>query len=47
LILRFVLEQPTRAIGEVMRRSEDSVRGLQLRALESLRAELEAQGERR
>lgn len=44
LILRFVLEQSTRELGQVMGRSEVSVRGLQLRALESLRAELETEG---
>lgn len=45
LILRFVLEQSAREIGLVMGRKEVTVRGLQHRALQALRAELEAEGD--
>jgi RNA polymerase sigma-70 factor, ECF subfamily len=45
LVLRFVLEKSAREIGLIMGRKEVTVRGLQFRALQSLRAALEAGGE--
>jgi RNA polymerase sigma-70 factor (ECF subfamily) len=44
LVLRFLMEKSTAEIGEIMDRKEVTVRGLQFRALRSLRAEIEAIG---
>ena len=44
LVLRFLMEQSAREIGEVMQRKEVTVRGLQMRALQALRREIEAMG---
>ncbi len=45
LILRFVLDKSAREAGQIMGRREVTIRGLQHRALRSLRAVLEASGE--
>ena len=44
LTLRFLLEQSAREAGEAMGRKEVTIRGLQMRALQALRRELEAIG---
>lgn len=44
LVLRFLMEQSAREIGEVMQRKEVTVRGLQMRAIRALRQEIEAMG---
>jgi len=44
LTLRFLLEKSAREAGEVMGRKEVTIRGLQMRALQALRRELEAIG---
>ncbi len=45
LLLRFVLDKSARETGQIMGRREVTIRGLQHRALRSLRAVLEASGE--
>ncbi len=44
LVLRFLMEKSAREIGEVMGRKEVTVRGLQMRALQALRREIELMG---
>ncbi len=44
LTLRFLLEKSAREAGEVMGRKEVTIRGLQMRALQALRREIEAIG---
>ena len=44
LVLRFLMEKSAREIGEIMGRKEVTVRGLQMRALQALRREIETQG---
>ena len=44
LELRFLMEKSAREIGEIMGRKEVTVRGLQLRALQSLRREIDLMG---
>lgn len=44
LVLRFLMEKPAREIGEIMGRKEVTIRGLQMRALQSLRREIESMG---
>lgn len=44
LTLRFLMEKSAREIGDVMGRKEVTVRGLQMRALQALRREIEEMG---
>jgi len=44
LVLRFLMEKSAREIGEIMGRKEVTVRGLQMRALQALRREIEETG---
>lgn len=44
LVLRFLMEKSAREIGEVMGRKEVTIRGLQMRALQALRREIESMG---
>ncbi|MPZ99410.1 MAG: sigma-70 family RNA polymerase sigma factor [Dehalococcoidia bacterium] len=44
LVLRFLMEKSAREIGEIMGRKEVTVRGLQMRALQALRREIELMG---
>ncbi len=44
LTFRFLMEKSAREIGEVMGRKEVTVRGLQMRALQALRREIELMG---
>ena len=44
LTLRFLMEKSAREISEVMGRKEVTVRGLQMRALQALRREIESMG---
>lgn len=44
LTLRFLMEKSAREIGEIMGRKEVTVRGLQMRALQGLRREIEETG---
>ena len=44
LVLRFLMERSAAEIGQIMQRKEVTVRGLQMRALRSLRRELAALG---
>ena len=44
LVLRFLLEKSAREVGEIMERKEVTVRGLQMRALQALRREIELTG---
>jgi len=44
LVLRFLLEKSAREVGEIMDRQEVTVRGLQMRALQALRREIELTG---
>lgn len=44
LVLRFLMEKSAREIGEIMGRREVTIRGLQMRALQSLRREIESMG---
>ncbi len=44
LVLRFLMEKSAREIGDVMGRKEVTVRGLQMRALQALRREIDAMG---
>lgn len=44
LVLRFLMEKSAREIGEIMGRKEVTVRGLQMRALQALRREIESEG---
>ena len=44
LTLRFLMEKSAREIGEVMGRKEVTIRGLQMRALQALRREIEGTG---
>jgi RNA polymerase sigma-70 factor (ECF subfamily) len=44
LTLRFLMEKSAREIGEIMDRKEVTVRGLQMRALQALRREIDAIG---
>lgn len=44
LVLRFLMEKSAREIGDIMGRKEVTVRGLQMRALQALRAEIETMG---
>ena len=44
LVLRFLLEKSAREVGEIMDRKEVTVRGLQMRALQALRREIELIG---
>lgn len=44
LTLRFLMEKSAREIGEAMGRKEVTVRGLQMRALQALRREIESMG---
>lgn len=44
LVQRFLMEKSAREIGEAMGRKEVTVRGLQMRALQALRRELESEG---
>jgi RNA polymerase sigma-70 factor (ECF subfamily) len=44
LVLRFLLEKSAREVGEIMDRKEVTVRGLQMRALQALRREIELTG---
>ena len=46
LVLRFLLEKSAREVGEIMGRKEVTIRGLQFRALQSLRREFDALGGR-
>src|SRR5690606_7857214 len=44
LELRFLMEKSAREIGEIMGRKEVTIRGLQMRALQALRREIESTG---
>ena len=44
LVLRFLLEKSAREVGEIMNRKEVTIRGLQMRALQALRREIELTG---
>ena len=44
LVQRFLMEKSTREVGEAMGRKEVTIRGLQMRALQALRRELESDG---
>ena len=44
LVLRFLMEKSAREIGEIMDRKEVTIRGLQMRALQALRREIESEG---
>ncbi len=44
LVLKFLMEKSAREIGEIMGRKEVTIRGLQMRALQSLRKEIESMG---
>ena len=44
LVLRFLLEKSAREVGEIMQRKEVTIRGLQMRALQALRREIELTG---
>ena len=44
LVQRFLMEKSAREIGDAMGRKEVTVRGLQMRALQALRRELESDG---
>lgn len=44
LVQRFLMERSAREIGDAMGRKEVTVRGLQMRALQALRRELESEG---
>ncbi|MEX2373824.1 MAG: sigma-70 family RNA polymerase sigma factor [Dehalococcoidia bacterium] len=44
LVLRFLMEKSAREIGEIMGRKEVTIRGLQMRALQALRREIESEG---
>ncbi|MEX2375943.1 MAG: sigma-70 family RNA polymerase sigma factor [Dehalococcoidia bacterium] len=44
LVLRFLMEKSAKEIGEIMGRKEVTVRGLQMRALQALRREIEETG---
>jgi RNA polymerase sigma-70 factor (ECF subfamily) len=44
LVLRFLLEKSAREVGEIMDRKEVTIRGLQMRALQALRREIELTG---
>ncbi|MGE3856880.1 MAG: RNA polymerase sigma factor [Dehalococcoidia bacterium] len=44
LTLRFLMEKSAKEIGEIMGRKEVTVRGLQMRALQALRREIEESG---
>ena len=44
LTLRFLMEKSAREIGKIMDRKEVTVRGLQMRALQALRREIDAIG---
>jgi len=44
LVLRFLMEKSAREIGDIMGRKEVTIRGLQMRALQALRREIESQG---
>ena len=44
LVLRFLMEKSAREIGEIMGRKEVTIRGLQMRALQALRREIEETG---
>ncbi len=44
LVLRFLMEKSAREISEIMGRKEVTVRGLQMRALQALRREIERMG---
>ncbi len=44
IVLRFLMEKSAREIGEVMGRKEVTIRGLQMRALQALRREIEEMG---
>jgi RNA polymerase sigma-70 factor (ECF subfamily) len=44
LVLRFLMEKSAREIGEIMGRKEVTIRGLQMRALQALRREIDEQG---
>jgi RNA polymerase sigma-70 factor, ECF subfamily len=44
LVLRFLMEKSAREVGAIMGRKEVTIRGLQMRALQALRREIEAMG---
>ena len=44
LVLRFLLEKSAREVGDIMERKEVTIRGLQMRALQALRSEIETTG---
>lgn len=44
LVLRFLLEKSAREVGEIMERKEVTIRGLQMRALQALRREIDLTG---
>jgi RNA polymerase sigma factor (sigma-70 family) len=44
LTLRFMMEKSAREISEITGRKEVTVRGLQMRALQALRREIDAMG---
>ena len=44
LVLRFLMEKSAREIGEIMGRKEVTIRGLQMRALQALRREIDETG---
>lgn len=44
LVLRFLMEKSAREIGDIMGRKEVTIRGLQMRALQALRREIETMG---
>jgi RNA polymerase sigma-70 factor (ECF subfamily) len=44
LVLRFLLEKSAREVGEIMDRKEVTIRGLQMRALQALRREIDRDG---
>jgi DNA-directed RNA polymerase specialized sigma24 family protein len=44
LVLRFLMEKSAREAGEIMGRQEVTLRGLQMRALQALRREIELSG---
>ena len=44
LVLRFLMEKSAREIGDIMGRKEVTIRGLQMRALQALRKEIETMG---
>jgi len=44
IVLRFLMEKSAREVGDIMGRKEVTIRGLQMRALQALRREIEEMG---